>query len=171
MLKRIARNHKRSKAAFSLVEVTLSIGVIGFAFIPMFGLVPAGLNTFHRTMQTAVCTQIAQRIISEAQQTDFATLSQLATAGASLRCFDNEGTEILTASPLSDHRTVYAVNTLIRTPQGGIAGLKCTDMLNVVVQVANDPARKALTTGTDGMVIPAEGISIQNFSCIVAANK
>jgi len=61
-------------AAFSLVEVVIAIGIVSFAFVGILGLLPAGMHQFRGAINTTVCTQIAQQIISDAQQTDFDTL-------------------------------------------------------------------------------------------------
>jgi uncharacterized protein (TIGR02598 family) len=47
-------------AAFSLVEVTLALGVAGFCLIAVFGLLPVGVQTNQRaTSQTAAASIIA----------------------------------------------------------------------------------------------------------------
>lgn len=71
--------------AFSLIEVVLAVGVVAFAFVAIMGLIPAGMTQFRQAIDTSVCAQIAQRIINEAQETDFTTLideKNLPTAGA-----------------------------------------------------------------------------------------
>lgn len=161
------------RSAFSLIEVTLAIGIVGFAFIPMMGLLPTGLNVFHQSIGVSVSAQIAQRVIGEAQQTDFTTLSSLAgSSGAPTRYFDNEGGEITDPTSV---KWIYAVKTLVINPtttqSGGIGGLQCTNLLNVVVQVVCDPGRKPLTTGRNGFVSASPDLSIQTFSGIVSANK
>ena len=62
------------RAGFSLVEVVLAVGVISFAFVAIMGLIPAGLTQFRQAMDTSVGSQIAQRVIFDAEQTDFDTL-------------------------------------------------------------------------------------------------
>ncbi len=58
-------------AGFSLIEVALAIAVVAFAFVALLGLLPAGLTTFRRALDISICTQIAQRIVSDAQGADF----------------------------------------------------------------------------------------------------
>ena len=41
---------QHSNAAFSLVEVTLAIGIIAFAFVALFGLLPTGMQTFRTSV-------------------------------------------------------------------------------------------------------------------------
>jgi type II secretory pathway pseudopilin PulG len=62
------------RAGFSLVEVVLAVGVVAFAFVAIMGLLPAGLQQFRQAIDNSVCTQIAQRVIMDCQQTDFNTL-------------------------------------------------------------------------------------------------
>lgn len=103
---------RRAQAGFSLVEVTLAIGVVAFAFVALFGLVPAGLNTFRQAMDTSVGAQIAQRVVSDAQETDFDVLVRDTPEEKNkgkdsqfyrlpLRYFDDQGNEIPVANPNS----------------------------------------------------------------------
>src|SRR5687767_4065395 len=68
---RTSRRLPELRGGFSLVEVVLAIGVVSFAFVAILGLVPAGMSQFRQAIDTAVCAQIAQRVIGDAQQTDF----------------------------------------------------------------------------------------------------
>jgi uncharacterized protein (TIGR02598 family) len=67
----LRRRVRASVAAFSLVEVALSIGLLATAFIPLLALMPSGLSGFRRAIDLSVCTQIAQRVINDARQMDF----------------------------------------------------------------------------------------------------
>lgn len=66
---------RRLQAGFSLVEVVLAVGVIAFAFVAILGLLPAGLTQFRQAMDNSVASQIGQRIIMDAQLSDFDTLT------------------------------------------------------------------------------------------------
>jgi uncharacterized protein (TIGR02598 family) len=66
-------------AGFSLIEVVLAIGIMAFAFIPLLGLMPLGLNTSRQAIDTTIDAQIVQQMTSLAQQTNFSSLSILAT--------------------------------------------------------------------------------------------
>lgn len=50
--------------AFSLVEVVLSLGVIGFALVAMLGVFPVALRTGHDAQNETRVAQIAQDIIT-----------------------------------------------------------------------------------------------------------
>lgn len=94
---------------FTLVEVVLAIAVVAFAFVGMFSLLPVGLGVFRESMDISITAQIAQRIVSEAEQSDFDSLVPEAgnavegvTLGGAderfftlpLRYFDDQGTEL-----------------------------------------------------------------------------
>ena len=50
----------RSNSGFSLVEVSLAIGIIAFAFVALFSLMPTGLTTFRSAIDTSNETWIMQ---------------------------------------------------------------------------------------------------------------
>lgn len=126
-------------SGFSLVEVVLAVGVISFAFVAILGLLPAGLHQFRQAMDTSVTAQIAQRIIQDAQQTDFDIITEVAAPGKrdpksttaftatvypakgtprTVRYFDEQGNEVVTANATPSQaeaaNIVYAVNTRIQ---------------------------------------------------------
>ena len=57
--------HARSAAGFSLVEVTLALGVAGFCLIAVFGLVPLGLTTQQASIQQTIANNITSEIIGD----------------------------------------------------------------------------------------------------------
>ena len=96
------------------MEVTLAIGIVASAVVVVVGLFPSGMDTFRQAMNTSVGGQIAQQLISEAQQTDFDTLRSPdpknpvapdydypvnTTFNKLDRYFDDQGSEIVPVSP------------------------------------------------------------------------
>jgi len=57
--------HARSAAGFSLVEVTLALGVAGFCLIAVFGLVPVGLTTQQTSIQQTIANNITSEVIGD----------------------------------------------------------------------------------------------------------
>jgi len=165
-LKLTALKQHRDKAAFSLIEVTFAIAIIAFALVPMFGLLPMGLNSFHKSIGNSVGAQIAQRVIGEAQATDFATLKAMVDTDLAARNFDDEGNEVKANSTA---KWVYSVRTEVKVPSPKIGSLDCTGLLNVLVQVVADPAMKTATTGT--VAATTAGGSIQTYTGIVSFNQ
>lgn len=123
---------KQKIAGFSLVEVTLAIGVVSFAFVGLFALLPQGMTTFRAALDNTTEGQIFQRIVGSAQQTDF---DELTAQGSYYRYFDDQGTDL---GPTVTPGSIY---TVMVTPQatklpGAAAG--STNLLTLSVQIAHD---------------------------------
>ena len=97
-------------AGFSLVEVSLALMVVAIALVALLGLLPSGMNNFRSALDGQIAGEIFQRVMADAQETDFDTLIKSGTdtekGGASqqfyrlpLRHFDNQGTEVKVADP------------------------------------------------------------------------
>ena len=88
---------------FSLVEVTLAIGVVAVAFLALFSLLPVGMGLFREAMDTSVSAQIVQRVVGDATETEFEQLIANPASGnyytLPVRYFDAQGTEVRVASP------------------------------------------------------------------------
>lgn len=65
---------KSATRAFSLVEVTLALGIVGFGMVSVMGLLPVGLTTFRDAMDRSVSAQIVQAVLNEYQLVDFTNL-------------------------------------------------------------------------------------------------
>ncbi len=61
----------RPEAGFSLVEVSLSVAIIAFAFVALIGLLPAGLQVFKKTIDSTNEVRIFTDLTSMLQATDF----------------------------------------------------------------------------------------------------
>jgi uncharacterized protein (TIGR02598 family) len=154
----------RQQRAFSLIEVVLAVGVVAFAFVAILGLLPAGMSQFRQAIDTSVCSQIAQRVIMDAQQAEDPQSSQSGKtlrapkfSSPELRYFDEQGNEV----PVSDAAkknsdslsaaekllVVYHVNTCIR-PMTALPGKSTNDARDVAtltVEVAYNQANRKLT--------------------------
>ena len=82
---RSPRQRKAAASGFSLVEVTLALGIISVSLLSLIGLLPAGLGVLRESMESTVHAQIVQRIASELVTTDFAGLCD------EILSFDQEG--------------------------------------------------------------------------------
>ncbi len=76
---------KRFRFGFSLVEVTLALGLVSFAVVTVLALLPAGLTSIRESIDETVRTQISQQIASDVLQTPFADITGFT------RYYDNEG--------------------------------------------------------------------------------
>ena len=162
---------------FSLVEVVIAVGVVSFAFVAILGLIPAGMSQFRQAMDTSASAQIAQRVIGDAQQTDFDVLTQTAdprtaapnftflaptVANPRVRYFDEAANEVVpaatTGAPNAAEQALIVYHVITRIapttalPQPDpAASLKSPTIATVTVQVAFNPGNKKLTyTKTSG---------------------
>jgi len=96
------------EVGFSIVEVSAALALVGVAFIALLALIAPGLTNFRTAMDTQTASEIFQRVVADAQETDFDTLlaSAAGTGGTGaqfyrlpMRYFDNQGTEMKVANP------------------------------------------------------------------------
>jgi uncharacterized protein (TIGR02598 family) len=149
------------------VEVTIAIGIVSFAFLTMLGLIPTGLKTFRSAIDTSVGGQIFQRVINEAQQTDFDTLVGSVPA---VRYFDDQGNEL--DSSLAG-RAIYQVNTRI-LPSTALtttgAAASNASVATITVQIAKNPGNIPLTK-VSSLWTTNSGVSLLTHWTLVARNK
>lgn len=170
---RRSRRRGFTRAGFSLVEVTMAIGIVAFAFIALFGMLPTGLTTFRQAIDTSVGSQIAQRVINEAQQTDFTTLTASGTnTGSSFdqstRYFDDQGNEVTATNAAT--QAIYQVNTRITPATVVPAGASFSSMATVTVQIAHSPGNQTITSGTANLWTDPR-FSISTYFGFVSRNQ
>lgn len=168
--------HRLGIAGFSLVEVSLALGIIAFAFVGIFGLVPAGMNVFRESMNASVSAQIAQRVLNEAQQTQYAVLIGGAAPEPihvlhSIRYFDDEGNELPETNVAA---AIYQVRVVTQNspkfPDNAGQNTVVMDELAVVtVQIAFNPGRQPVKEESGSKLwLPNKSVPIQNFAVLVA---
>lgn len=60
------------RAAFSLVEVTLALGVAGFCLLAIFGLLPVGLNSNAAAINQTIANGVLSSIVTDLRATPVA---------------------------------------------------------------------------------------------------
>jgi uncharacterized protein (TIGR02598 family) len=171
----ITRPRAVVQCGFSLVETALALGIVAFALVALMALLPIGLTTFRTAIDTSVSAQIVQRIVADAEQSDFDLL--LASAEARKgdlmvlpsRFFDDQGTEVVPASRSSPNsaesqRILYRVRVRASQPGAGqvdshssaqftslpsLAGqprFNPRDTTFLAIQIANNPSGRELAT-------------------------
>jgi uncharacterized protein (TIGR02598 family) len=65
------------QAGFSLVEVTMAIGIVAFAFVALLGLLPTGLGVFRQSIDSANQMWIMQNLNSMVQVTPWDKIPDL----------------------------------------------------------------------------------------------
>jgi uncharacterized protein (TIGR02598 family) len=159
---------RRGRAAFSLIEVAMAVGIVGFSLVAILGLMGVGLTTFNGAMTTSVGAQIAQRVVNDMQETDFTLLT--GTAGGNtatgtapfiylwptstgsttaVRYFDDEANEHFAPFVAGVSRPVYQVQTRINplTVMPSAAGT--SQLATVTVQVLLNPANTTVPSDTN----------------------
>ena len=117
------RRGSTTRGAFSLIEVTLAIGIIAFAFVALLGLLPNGMQVFRDAIDSSNETWIMQGLNSMVQTTNFSDLGSLGSGSAGtgsgdVYYYDEEGrqtdTELRPSSdPQVQARRLYAAKLLI----------------------------------------------------------
>ena len=118
----------------------MAVGIVSFGIIAMVSMMPSGLSTFRNSMDRSISSQIAQRIVNEARQTDFTKLiGYSGNASFEYRYFTDEGDEVLSGD---SRPKVYAafieINSPILVPQGNTT-FSNSNVARVRVRVANNP--------------------------------
>lgn len=157
-----ARWKRAAHDAFSLIEVTLAIGVMAFALLAIFGLIPVGLGTFRNAKDISITSQIEEKIFSEVKSMTFDNLTnssryQPASLGTVYQFPERFFTEDGTETSAADATTIYHVNIRVvpvTTPleKSGGTNLSNVDLASVTIQVAYDPSNQKLAlNGTTGL--------------------
>lgn len=131
------KTHTFRHRGFSLVEVVLAIGVVSFAFVAIFALIPLGLGSFRQAIDNSVGSQIVQRLINEAQQTDYPTLT---ATPATQRYFDDQGNEV---TSINDSIYTVQISVLAPTTLPNSVTPASDSLATVTVKIANNPAHRA----------------------------
>jgi len=150
------------KRAFSLVEVTIAVGIVAFAFLAILALMPVGLTRMRQAKESNVSTLIIQQISDEIKQTDIKSL-KLKSSQSFYRYFDIEGNKLLTeigsTTPLDEtgatavvrsdmlYTTKITINPVLATDTVTVqpSATNCT-LMRIVIQIAYNPKRMKATS-------------------------
>ena len=171
----------RANSGFSLIEISLAIGVVAFAFVAILGLLPTGMNTFRKAVDTSVSTQIVQRVLNEAMQTDFDEMinnleraKQGEVVAHEFRYFDDQGGEVDAEDIKS---SIYTVSTLVKpytdlpsTSSSRIAP-KSLNLATVMINVVANPLGVQVKVQGDKLSLPKGTAIIASHSALIARNQ
>lgn len=175
-MKTTTDSKQRRRSGFSLVEVLVAVGIAATSMTLLLGLLPAGLSTFREAMNTTVTSQIGQRLLYEAAQTDYNVLTT-APLTKPWRYFDDEGGELPDATGAIFH-VVTRVEPATSIP-GPLGGVIQQNLASVLVQVVHNPeARQIPQAGVaagngdppEGTVDPTSSFDFVTFTGHVAKN-
>ena len=132
----------RLAQGFSLVEVALALGIVAFAFVSLFGLLPVGLTTFRNAIDTTNESRIVQSFVSKVIATDFANLDAQVDFSSTKEIvyFDEEGTLVDTSvKPVESKKSerIYAAKLFVEPPVVPTKTATFQYSRNVVIVFAN----------------------------------
>ena len=96
------------RAGFSLVEVAMSLAIVGFACVALIGMIPMGLTSFHQAMGNTIEADIVQNLSNDMLLANFSDLYQYSYQNSALKggtanqtyYYDSEGTPWTASSQL-----------------------------------------------------------------------
>ena len=168
---------RTAESGFTLIEVTLAIGIVAFAFVALFGLIPTGLTMFRNSIDTSISTQILQQVTDNAQQTDFDVLVDQYTTKDKpylVHYYDDQATDLGTSPTSNSIYTVYtkftATTLLPYSTDGGVTntGVLSNNLGRLQVKIVKDPGKKAFTGDPFSSNSTLQG---STFVAYVARNK
>ncbi|XHR31184.1 MAG: Verru_Chthon cassette protein B [Chthoniobacteraceae bacterium] len=150
---------ENGRAAFSLIEVTIAIGVVAVALLSLLGVVPTGLNTLRSAMDSTVEAQIIQKFSGETLLTPFSGLKD--KFSETTFYYDQEG-QPQTSQTTS---TRYWLTANIVTPlypgstTAATSGTMTDSLVTVQVKLVSAPSVSAAQTRTDyfNILVPNSG--------------
>jgi uncharacterized protein (TIGR02598 family) len=132
---------QRSDQGFSLVEISLALGIIAFAFIALLGLLPVGLQTFRQAIDTGNEARIMQSFMTKLEATEFSRIRDLDfEKGDEIFYFDEEGMPTDTSKdevPSLAGQRLYAAKIFIEDPDVPSTSGTLTFGVNAVVVFTN----------------------------------
>ncbi len=87
--------------AFTLIEVTLAVGIASIALVALMGMLPQGIRTLKRAGDQAIEARIHQQIVSEISLTNWDKRFEYNSEKHRIRFYDDQGIDI-TSATLSD---------------------------------------------------------------------
>ena len=170
----LSSSRQGKATGFTLIEVAIAVGILAVALVALLGLLPGGMSTFRKAMDTSITAQIAQRILLDMQQADFDQVNDEPTSGTDtvspyytftapkralasgdlqFRWFDEQGGELipqnnggLSLSPNQKIALVYQVNIRVMPTASEPAKADTIkgSVALVTVQVARNPTKRTI---------------------------
>jgi uncharacterized protein (TIGR02598 family) len=148
----------RNRKGFSLIEVTLAIGVISFALLALLGVMPVGMATLRDAMDRTTESQIIRQIGATALLTSYTNLPT--QFSGTTFYYDQEGT-LLGQSPAGrPEGTRYSAQATLQSPNfpGSSTATNITASLwSVHIALKTGPSASTASTNHYNIQIPNSG--------------
>ena len=160
----------------------MAIGIVSFAFVSIFGMIPVGLTSFRNAMNASIGSQIVQQVVTDLQQTSFKELTQdAASAQDHFRFFDDQGIQVGDPTKVGDAnavltaaekaKVIYQAKIVVQT---GTTALSSPSLATIMIDVVKNPgANKALAkdSATSGVLQqPEAGIFVSRYFAFQAGS-
>jgi uncharacterized protein (TIGR02598 family) len=123
---------------FSLIEVTIALGVFAFAMIPIIGLVSSGMKSLRGSMDDGVRGEIVRKVVAEAGRVPYTNLSSF---NGSNSFFDDEGVQ----QASSNAQTIFVASSSVAPPPPSVTSdTNIAQLLRVTVQHFADTNNKTV---------------------------
>jgi uncharacterized protein (TIGR02598 family) len=133
-----ARPSARFLRGFSLIEVTIALGVFAFAMIPIIGLVSSGMKSLRGSMDDGVRGEIVRKVVGEAMRVPYTNLSSL---NGTNFYFDDEGVQ----QASSNAQTIFVASSSIANPPSLVTtNTNIAQLLRVTVRHFADTNNKTV---------------------------
>lgn len=118
-------NHRiHFPAGFSLVEVTLALGLAAFCLIALFGLLPLGVQTNHGSISQTAAASVLSSVVADLRATPQASQTspqyEITFGSEKLLYFDGEGRAVTPTDPTTAPRYRVTI-TFPPSPVGAFA--------------------------------------------------
>jgi len=116
----------RSARGFTLIEVTLAVGISSVALVGLLAMIPQGVMTMKRATDTAIEARIHQLLVAEIAQTDWQHRGRYdyRAQGSDVRFYDEQGIQV---SVDNKAKAIYTVR--VSMPGADNGGTKITMQL------------------------------------------
>jgi uncharacterized protein (TIGR02598 family) len=105
----------RLKAGFSLVEVTIAMGIVASVMMALLALLPFGMDSIRDAKNTLVTSRIANEMVTELQSIDWGQQNAfLESYSREIFYFDSEGTRLKSKDGPD---MAYRVQVTIKSPE------------------------------------------------------
>ena len=100
--------HCRNEAAFSLVEIALSLGIVGFALVGLIGAIPLAAGTAAQSVAQTRAASVAETVFASFRAQSFGSVQYLDTAPQSAPASGDAINLNAKSTDVSDNVTFFA---------------------------------------------------------------
>ncbi len=142
------RNPRTSRAGFSLIEVTIAMGITVFALITILALIPTGLGANRASTQLTAATNVLTGIFADLRQTP--TAAAIASSSSALNA----------KSPIYGIDVTQASSTVYLDASGALQNSATNARYKVTVALTPPTTgQRTATSGTITITWPATSAS------------